>query len=220
MGTLSTMGARVLRRLRDTGKNIWSEDDIVDATNEVIDLIHAELVSVESNLVYSHDTVTTSDGTAEYELASGTWIVIPHDGVWLDDETTYLQQVPEPARAGMDYEDDTDTGEPEYFYLTEDPKIGFLATPDDAYTVHVYYYLPASSFHVSTYDDDDLPFQGIWSQAIEQMVLSSLRELEELPASYRAQLASAAWDQAMHLTFARGVRRRITRHDMFEVDGV
>jgi hypothetical protein len=220
MGTLKTTGDRVLRRLRDSGKNIYAENDVMDAANLAIDLIHGELVSVESVLVLSHTTITTADSTAEYDLNSGTWHSIPLDSVWLDGETEYLPQAPEPSRAGMDYEDSTDTGQPEYFFVTEGGKIGFLATPDDAYTVHVYFNLPASSFHVSTYDDDDLPFAGIWNRAIEELIMAELLNLEELPSAFRMGMGSNAWNQAMRATYERGIRRRAAQHDMFDIDGV
>lgn len=220
MGTLKTMGERVLRRLRDTGENLNTENDIIDAVNGCIDFIHDQLVAVESSMVLCHDTISLVDGTKEYDLNSGTWLTIPEDALWIDGEDEYLIQVPEASRVGMGYEDDTDESQPEYFYVTNDGKIGFIETPDDSYTVHVYFYKPSSEYHVSDFDNDDLPFRSVWNRAIEELVMVMLKDNEELPTAMNVPLAESAWNYAMRMTYERGTRMRKQKQDFFEIDGV
>jgi len=312
MGTVANCGDRVLRKLRDTDKSLVEESDILFSINLAIDLIHAHLVSIESNLVLKHSTLILQENVTEYSFASGTWVLMPRDSIWIDGNQDYLTQVSEASRAGLGYpfdehdftaesgywvasasgtneyyyvasdggdpdlakpiamllstssltegtvgslndhewdfgdndslgfstiylRDDTgdpdsltgtfkafipSKGEPDYYYITDDPKIGFIPCPDDTYFAHIYYFQPSTSYHVGTYNTDDLPFENIWNRVIEQLVLADQKDALEISAAFEMQIGSSAWTQAMNMTYMRGRRRRMSVDNFFSIPGV
>ena len=80
---------------------------------------------------------------------------------------------------------------------------------------HVAHYLILTG-----YDDDDLPWGGIWNRAIERMVVVEALEILELDNSRQAIFAGIEWDKAMTMTYARGIRRERVVSDMFSVEGI
>ena len=215
MGTVKTYGDKARIKIRDTNKRQFTDPELLDIINDILETIYQNLVSVSSNLVYAEDTITTVADTAEYTPTFShngfLW-----DGVWLDGEDTFLVEMSEADKVRYDY--GTTTSEPEAYYLTEDGKVGFLWVPDDAYTVHIQFWKPLTA--LTSYDSDDLPWDGIWNRAIERLLVVETLEILERDVSRQALLADMEWHRAMNLVYARGVRRYRQKSDMFSIEGI
>jgi hypothetical protein len=215
VGTVKTYGDRARVKIRDTNSQQFSDSDLLGIINGIVENIYQTLVDISSNLVYAEDTITTVADTAEY-TPSFEFDGFLRDGSWVDGEDLYLVQVPESDKIKWDY--GTSTNQPEVFYVTEDGKIGYLWVPDDAYTIYHTFWKPLTV--LTGYDDDDLPWGGIWNRAIERMVVVETLEILELDNSRQAIFAGLEWDKAMAMTYARGIRRERVVSDMFSVEGI
>ena len=223
MGTLSTIGARISRKLRDSSNNIYTKSMILDEMNEVLGVIYRHLQNLESKFVYDHTTVTATEDTAETDISSITHSGFMNDGVWIDDKDNYLKLVVEPDRQALSYEDSTETAEPYYYYLTQDDKMGFIPTPDTTYTVHVYYWSPLTEYALvgGDYPTSDLPWNGVWNEVICRMVVIELMEDRELDTTRHLLMLQNLWEQATSQTYTFGTRQRgKISSDMFEAEGV
>jgi len=217
MGTLQTVVTDARYKVRDSNGNQYSDAEVLAAVNIILHEIHDKLSNIESNLVYGHSTITLADGTKEY-TPSFSHQGFLNDGVWLDGNEWYLTQTEEPDRVGLGYEDDTLEGEPRYYYLTEDGKVGFIDTPDAIYTCHVYYWKPLTE--LTAVATDTLPWNGIWNTFIHRRLIMDLLERNERDTSRQAVLASMAETQAMNRTYNLGTRRRKVTSDFFDIDGL
>lgn len=217
MGTLQTLVTDVKYKVRDPNGNQYSDPEILAAVNGIIEEITLKLQNIESNLVYSHGTITLADGTKEY-TPSFSHMGFLDDGVWIDDESVPLKFTHESNRQSLGYEDDTDEGEPVYFYFEEGGDVGFIPTSDDTYTVNVHYWKPMTT--LTTIATDDLPFEGIWNTYIKQKLIMDLLDRQGKDISKKAILTTREETQAMNRTYQYGCRRRYQTSDMFDVDGV
>jgi len=215
MGTLTTIITRARIKGRDVDKNLYTNDDLVHLLNGALQEVYAELKGVESNMVYAEDTQTTEDGTMEYTPSFSFEGIMP-EGAWLDGQTAYLTQGSEADKIEYDY--GNQTGAPRVFYLTEDGKIGFLPVPDDIYTVHIQFWKPLTE--LTDYDDDDLPWFGLWNQFIEDRLVSEMLAIQERDITWRAAILNGSYNRCMGKTFSRGCRPRKFVSDFFSVDGI
>ena len=219
MGTLKTAIdlARIKTRTTNKISPFSSNSDLVLIVNGILEEIYQTLVSVQSNLVYDEGTVTTTADTGEYTPSFTTKGGFLHEGSWVDGEDTYLSLVSEADKIKWDY--DSSTNQPEAFYLTADGKIGYLWVPDDTYTIHHLYWKPYTE--LTSYDDDDLPWEGIWNKYIERMLIVEMLEILESDNSRQAILAENEWDHAMNLVYNRGIRQEKVISDMFSgIEGI
>jgi len=129
MASLKTAIDRARVKSGDTDKLLFSDDELIGMVNDILEEIYATLVNIQSNLVYSIDSVTTVADTCEYTPSFTTKGGFLRDGSWVDGEDTYLTQVSEADKIKWDY--DTSTNQPEAFYVTEEGDIGYLWVPDD-----------------------------------------------------------------------------------------
>ena len=215
MGTLATIAARARIKGRDVDENLYEDADLVSLVNGILHEIRDELQGIESNLVYAEGTQVTVDGTAEYTPSFSFQGIMP-EGVWLDGEEWYMPQLSEADKVYYDY--GSTTAKPDSFYLTEDGKIGFLAVPDDAYTVHIQYWNPLTE--LATFATDDLPWYGIWNQFIEDRLVSEMLAIQERDTSWRAAILTGSYNRCMGKTYNRGCRPRKFKSDFFSVDGI
>ena len=215
MGTVATCGDRARVKIRDTGENQFTDAQLLGIMNDILKDIYQTLVNVSSNLVYTSGDITTVDGTGEY-TPSFTHNGFLRDGSWVDGEDIPLKQVGESSKIEWDY--GTSTSQPEAFYVTEDNKVGYLWVPDDVYTIHHMYWKPVTT--LTDYDNDTLPWDSIWNQAIQRALVVETLEILELDNSRQAILAESEWDKAMSMTYARGVRQERVISNMFTVEGI
>jgi len=109
-------------------------------------------------------------------------------------------------------------GEPEAFYPTEDDKIGLLWIPSTIQKINFLYWKPYTA--MSSYDDDTLPWGGIFNAYIEQaIVVNALMSIEGFYQPY-AVTAQMAFDKAMQNVYSRGCRELRQQSDMFTAPGV
>lgn len=108
--------------------------------------------------------------------------------------------------------------EPEAYYLTEDQDVGFLWVPDDVYTIHVHYWEPLTE--MSTYASDTLPFDGVFNQYIERMLVVECLEILEQDNSRQAILAQMSYDKAMNRVYGLGLKPYKSISNMFSVEGI
>ncbi|KKK50754.1 hypothetical protein LCGC14_3121860 [marine sediment metagenome] len=215
MGTLATIITRARIKGRDVDKNLYTNDELIHLVNGVLHEVYDELKGVESNMVYAEDTQATVDGTMEYTPSFNFEGIMP-DGVWLDGQESYLSQGSEADKVKYDYENQT--GAPEGYYLTEDGKIGFLPVPNAILTVHIQFWKPLTE--LTDYDDDDLPWFGLWNQFIEDRLVSEMLAIQERDITWRAAILNGSYNRCMGKTFSRGVRPRKFVSDFFSVDGI
>jgi len=215
MGTVKTHGDLAALKVRDTGNVQFSEDDRLALINDILESIYQTLINVSSNLVYAVGTVTTEADTGEY-TPTFSHNGFLRDGSWVDGEDTYLSQVSELDKIKWDY--DSSTSQPEAFYITEDSKVGYLWVPDDEYTIYHSYWKPLTA--LTSYDEDALPWGGIWNRTIQRLLVVEMMEILEVDSSAQALIAQIEWDKAMNLVYVRGVRKERVISNMFSVEGI
>ena len=215
MGTVKTHGDIAKLKIRDSSDRQFDDANRLSMINDILENIYQQLCFVESNLVYAEGTITTEDGVGEYipEFSHNGFL---HDGVWLDGEDNYLTQVTEADKVRYDY--GSTTMEPEAYYLTENGKAGFLWVPDDAYTVHVQYWKPLTA--LTDYDEDALPWGGIWNRVIQRLLVVEMLEILERDNSRQAIFADIEETKAMNMVYIRGVRPKRQASSMFSIEGV
>jgi len=217
MGTLSTRCDLARLRAGDTDKTIVNDTQLLPLCNSVLGTIWQALCNAESNLVYSTHTVNAIADTHEYPLAGATGFAgVMADGVWIDGEDWYLSEVSEADKIGFDIDDTT--GEPQYFYITEDDNIGFLWVPDDNYTVYVQYF--KRFVEMADLSADNLPWYNIWDNVFEDLLTLQIRGLAERDVTADTIRLNTNWPLAMAQTIKRGVRKRRVKSDFFDVEGM
>lgn len=213
MGTVKTHGDRAQMKTRNPTS--ITDTIVLGLINDILENIYQQLVFVESNLVYAETSIPTVAGTMEY-TPTPSFNGFLRDGVWIDGEDGYLIELSETDKVKYDY--GSTTSQPEGYYLTEDGKVGFLWVPDAVYTIYCQYWKPLTA--LTDYDNDDLPWGGIWNQAIQRLLVVEILEILERDNSRQAILADIEWDKAMNMVYARGIRQRRQVSDMFTIEGV
>lgn len=218
MGTLQTVVTRALASVRGQNQHIWAQKDaqILGFVNRILASIHGRLQLIESNMVYSAESITLVDGTGEYTPANS-WNAVLDNGVWLDDEDWFLEQGSEADKVLYDYQNST--GRPERYYLTEDGKIGFLWIPDGNNALaHVMYWKPLTE--MTSVANDALPWYGIWNGVVQDLLEMKLNKSQEKDITIDALEASDSFEQAIALTLQRGVRQKKINSGFFDLEGI
>lgn len=216
MGTLQTVVTRALVRSRSHNQHVWAEQDdqLLGLVNGILEDINKDLRQVESSMAYSHGTITTESGTMEYTPLF-THVGFCDDGVWINDDTSFLKLLNEADKVAYDYLNTT--MQPEGYFFTEDSKVGFLWVPDDVYTVNVLYWKPLTE--MTTIATDTLPFMGIWNRFIQERLTMDLMMIEERDITQQAAIVANAYDAAMSETYRYGVRNRRISTSFFDLEG-
>ena len=218
MGSLRTIVDRALVNIRGQNQFIYAQKDaqLLGTVNTILAEVHEILQSIESNMVYSHGTISLADGTGEY-TPSFSFESIMDEGVWLDDSADkFLVQGNEVDK--MWYDTENTTGEPETYYITEGGDIGFLWIPDDSYTANVLYFTPLTE--LTDIDSDDLPWNGIWNRFIQDALEMKLKRSQERNVTIEALSKLDSYSGAIAKTYKRGVRSRRVTSDFFSLEGM
>lgn len=207
MATISDIVQRIRYRCRDTRGGTFSDAQILDAVNVVVQDVHRLLSNIQSNLVYATATIATVAGTRKYQVPGISSPLPDVDGVRLSGEVAPLTQVMEHALTILG-DDGTERGKPEYWFLTAPvsgvAQIGFSPIPDDSYTVEIFY-KPAQVVF-SSVDTTPMPYGGIWDNYITLQAALELRETVEGDVTYLMARSLAAYNQAMQETYRRGMQ--------------
>ena len=143
--TLSNKVLRSLNEVELTANNFANSKGIQTAVKDFInrsinDIYTAEL---EWPFLHSDGTITTVAGTAEYALPTG-YKSVDVDTAYLTEASVTVETlpyIPYDQFANQFRERDLDPtttdnrGKPEYFYLTQDDKLGLTPIPDKVYTI-------------------------------------------------------------------------------------
>ena len=163
---LSNKVLHALNEVELTSANFANSKGIQTAVKEFINRSINDIYTAELEWPFLHtdETITTVAGTAEYSLPTG-YKSVDVDTVYLieaSEDVKVIPYIPYTQFAQQFRERDLDPtttdnrSKPEYFYLTQDDKIGFTPIPDKEYTAHYEYWATHSDLSAST-DEPDLP---------------------------------------------------------------
>lgn len=199
-------------RIKDKKVNEFPDADLAAIANSVLHRVHDTLVAVESNLVLATGTVSCLAETSEYVLADegiDTNTLI-EDSLWIDDYENPLTAV---LRTDLDEE----SGTPEEYAYLPNGSIKLFPTPDEACTLHVTYVEELTEVTEGTLNSYDIPWQGLWDQAIERALVVECLTILERSIRIAAVSAADAWTIALNKTYKRGHFRRFKKGRLFYV---
>ena len=164
-----TLCNRVLHALNEvelTTNNFADSKGIQTAVKEFINRSINDIYTEELEWPFLHTdgTITTVAGTAEYALVSG-YKSVDVDTVYLIEASTdvkILSYIPYSQFTNQFRERDLDPtttdnrAKPDYFYLTQDDKLGLTPIPDKEYTIYYGYWSTHTDLSAST-DEPAVP---------------------------------------------------------------
>ena len=168
--TVQTTINNSIARAKDVDKTQWSDAQLLIFLNKAVDYVHKLLITIQSELVVSEDTVTMVADTQEYSLTNNLadfWGMV-ENGVYFSDIGVPLEPVT--------YEDKireatvtTDTN-PLMYYVT-DTDIGVLSIPT-ATSAAAYTTLNCRYFKKNTtlFLADDMPYKNLFNEPISAFV--------------------------------------------------
>ncbi len=215
MGTVKTIGDSTRLKIRDLTPRYFLDSDLLSLINDILEVVYQDMVNISSNFVYGTGQVTTAADTIEYALS------FDHNGFlrngsWVEGEDVFMQQCNEADKIKFDYT--SSTSQPEFFYLTEDGKIGYLYVPNDEYTINHQYWKPLVA--LTDYASDNIPWLGIWNQFVRKMLIVEALEVSNVANDRQRFLAELEHQRAMNLVFNHGVKRERVSSDMFSIQGI
>jgi hypothetical protein len=169
MANYLTLSNRVLNALNEvelTSANFANSKGIQTSVKEFINRSINDIYTAELEWPFLHTdgTITTVAGTAEYALETG-FKSVDVDTAYLieaDTDVKVIPYIPYSQFTNQFRERDLDPtttdnrAKPEYFYLTQDDKIGLTPIPDKEYTFFYEYWATHTDLSAST-DSPVLP---------------------------------------------------------------
>ena len=169
MANYLTLSNRVLNALNEvelTSANFANSKGIQTSVKEFINRSINDIYTAELEWPFLHTdgTITTVAGTAEYALVSG-YKSVDVDTAYLIEASTdvkIIPYIPYNQFANQFRERDLDPtttdnrAKPEYFYLTQDDKLGLTPIPDKEYTFYYEYWATHTDLSAST-DEPAVP---------------------------------------------------------------
>tara|TARA_R110002110_G_scaffold37875_2_gene124503 strand:- start:1932 stop:2642 length:711 start_codon:yes stop_codon:yes gene_type:complete len=163
MATYLQLSNKVLRSLNEvelTSANFANSKGIQTAVKDFINRSINDIYTAELEWPFLHTdgTITTVAGTAEYSLVAG-FKSVDVDTVYLIEASTdikilpyipYTQFTNQFRERDLDPTTTSNRAKPDYFYLTQDDKIGFTPIPDKEYTVYYEYWQTHTDLSAST----------------------------------------------------------------------
>ena len=163
---LSNKVLHALNEVELTSANFANSKGIQTAIKEFINRSVNDIYTAELEWPFLHTdgTITTVAGTAEYALATG-YKSVDVDTAYLIEASEDIKVIPYLPYSQFTYQfrerdlDPTTTtnrGKPDYFYLTQDDKLGLIPIPDKEYTFYYEYWANHTDLSAST-DEPALP---------------------------------------------------------------
>ena len=163
---LSNKVLHALNEVELTSANFATSKGIQTAVKEFINRSINDIYTAELEWPFLHTdgTITTVAGTAEYALVTG-YKSVDVDSAYLIETSTdikvipyipYIQFTNQFRERDLDPTTTTNRAKPDYFYLTQDDKIGLTPIPDKAYTFYYEYWATHTDLNAST-DEPDIP---------------------------------------------------------------
>ena len=169
MANYLTLSNRVLNALNEvelTTANFANSKGIQTSVKEFINRSINDIYTAELEWPFLHTdgTITTVAGTAEYALETGFKSVDVDTAYLIEADTDvkvipyipYVQFTNQFRERDLDPTTTTNRDKPEYFYLTQDDKIGLTPIPDKEYTFFYEYWATHTDLSAST-DEPALP---------------------------------------------------------------
>jgi len=163
---LSNKVLHALNEVELTSANFATSTGIQTAVKEFINRSINDIYTAELEWPFLHTdgTITTVAGTAEYALVTG-YKSVDVDTAYLIEASTdvkIIPYIPYNQFANQFRERDLDPtttdnrAKPEYFYLTQDDKLGLTPIPDKEYTFYYEYWATHTDLSAST-DEPAVP---------------------------------------------------------------
>jgi len=163
---LSNKVLHALNEVELTSANFASSKGIQTAVKEFINRSVNDIYTAELEWPFLHTdgTITTVAGTAEYALATG-YKSVDVDTAYLIETSTDIKIIPyipynqftnQFRERDLDPTTTDNRAKPEYFYLTQDDKIGLTPVPDKEYTFYYEYWATHTDLSAST-DEPAVP---------------------------------------------------------------
>ena len=164
--SLSNKVLHALNEVELTAANFANSKGIQTAVKEFINRSINDIYTAELEWPFLHTdgTITTVAGTAEYALEAG-YKSVDVDTAYLieaGEDVKVIPYIPYNRFTNQFRERDLDPTttdnrtKPDYFYLTQDDKIGLTPIPDKEYTFYYEYWATHSDLSAST-DEPDIP---------------------------------------------------------------
>ena len=163
---LSNKVLHSLNEVELTSANFANSKGIQTAVKEFINRSVNDIYTAELEWPFLHTdgTITTVAGTAEYALVSGyksvdvdtAYLIEASEDIKVIPYIPYTQFTNQFRERDLDPTTTTNRAKPDYFYLTQDDKIGLTPIPDDEYTFYYEYWATHTDLSAST-DEPDLP---------------------------------------------------------------
>ena len=163
---LSNKVLHALNEVELTSANFATSSGIQTAIKEFINRSVNDIYTAELEWPFLHTdgTITTVAGTAEYALATG-YKSVDVDTAYLIEASTDIKIIPyipynqftnQFRERDLDPTTTDNRAKPEYFYLTQDDKIGLTPVPDKEYTFYYEYWATHTDLSAST-DEPAVP---------------------------------------------------------------
>ena len=163
---LSNKVLHSLNEVELTSANFANSKGIQTAVKEFINRSINDIYTAELEWPFLHTdgTITTVAGTAEYSLVTG-YKSIDVDTAYLIEASTDIKIIPyipynqftnQFRERDLDPTTTDNRAKPEYFYLTQDDKLGLTPVPDKEYTFYYEYWATHTDLSAST-DEPDIP---------------------------------------------------------------
>ena len=169
MANYLTLSNRVLNALNEvelTSANFANSKGIQTSVKEFINRSINDIYTAELEWPFLHTdgTITTVAGTAEYALVTGfksvdvdtAYLIEADEDVKIIPYIPYVQFTNQFRERDLDPTTTDNRAKPEYFYLTQDDKIGLTPIPDKEYTFFYEYWATHTDLSAST-DSPVLP---------------------------------------------------------------
>lgn len=188
MATIQNVIDASIARYQDPDKTLWTDAELLAYGNKAVAYINQLLVQRNDHLGLKAATITTAEGTENYDLPSDFLAMYPgaklqESGMWIDDN--FLFPVRETERVGYDLTSDG-YDEPLYYYMTA-TQFGLLPIPDGIYTVNYRYFytITALALYPSA---STMPWGGVFDEAISTFITSLANARGEMDVSMMTQL--------------------------------
>ena len=163
---LSNKVLHSLNEVELTSANFANSKGIQTAIKEFINRSINDIYTAELEWPFLHTdgTITTVAGTAEYALVTGyksidvdtAYLIETSEDIKVIPYVPYSQFTNQFRERDLDPTTTTNRAKPDYFYLTQDDKIGLTPIPDKEYTFYYEYWAPHTDLSAST-DEPALP---------------------------------------------------------------
>lgn len=198
MGTLKTVMDSIRIRTRDAYKAQLTNEQLVVLINDVLVNVNDALRGLECVLVF--DEYQKVDLTAGVSYATPSF---EHRGIVLG--SANIEGSPLALDAQPKFE--IETGEPISYYM-KGSVVHVYPTPDINYELTASFWKASDVMLAAEYDTANLPYDGIWDNAIMRASVVDAMEIRERDISRLAALADVAWEQALGESLEQGVIQR------------